>query len=136
MITHVLDSSAWLAHVFDEPGGDKVTILFEDPGTKIAVSVLSILEVHTRFCVKGRAVEFFEMLETYRQLFDRTVSTDEVVVLRALALRERAAARLPAIDSLIAATAAHHGAILVHRDPHFLALAGDEVKQQLLEAEG
>jgi predicted nucleic acid-binding protein len=42
---------------------------------------------------------------------------------------------VPAIDSLIAATAAHHGAILVHCDPHFLALPDEEIKQQFLAAE-
>jgi predicted nucleic acid-binding protein len=42
---------------------------------------------------------------------------------------------VPAVDAMIAATAAHHGAILVHRDPHFLALAGEEVNQQLLADE-
>ena len=44
MSTYLLDTSAWLAHVFNEPGADEVTALFEDSEATIVISALSILE--------------------------------------------------------------------------------------------
>lgn len=133
MITHILDSSAWLAHIFEEPGADEVTTLFEDPETVIGISVLSLLEVHAQFRIRNLMADFHEVLESYRPLFSRIIIADEPVILRAVNLREAASARLPAIDSMIAATAALEGAVLVHRDAHFLSLS--EVKQEYLAAE-
>lgn len=135
-LTHILDTSAWLAHIFDEPGADAITALLENKETELGVSTLSIVEAHGRFRARGRESEFDEMLDIYRRLFTHILPVSEAIALRAIVLREAASARVPAIDSLIAATAAHHGAILVHRDPHFLALAGEEVKQQFLAIEG
>lgn len=132
MLTHVLDTSAWLAHVFDEPGADVITALFEQTDTELGISVLSILEAHGRFRVRGRAAEFDEMMEIYRQLFRWILPVSEAVALRAIALRQASTARIPAIDAMIAATAAHHHAILVHRDPHFGALPLESVTQQAL----
>ena len=132
MTTYLLDTSAWLAHVFGEPGADQVTTLFEDPDATIALSALSILEAHARFQVRGRDDDFGEMLETYRQLLSRIYPADEAVVLRALILRRAAAARLPAMDSLIAATAVYHNATLVHRDPHFAGLPENQPRQLTL----
>ncbi len=130
-LTHLLDSSAWLAHIFDEPGADAITALLEAEDTELGISVLSVVEVHGRFRARGRAAEFDEVLEIYRQLFTRILPVSEAIAMRAVALRQEATARVPAIDSLIAATAAHHGAILVHRDGHFAALPA-EVRQQAL----
>lgn len=134
MLTHLLDTSAWLAHILDEPEGDEITALFEDSETKIGLSVLSILEVNAVFRRKNRSVEFNELLEYYMLLFDRLIPSDEAVVRQAIALREATPARLPAMDSLIAATAAHHDAILIHRDPHFLSIPDTSLKQKLLES--
>lgn len=131
-LTHLLDSSAWLAHIFDEPGADAITALLEDEEMELGISVLSVVEVHGRFRARGRADEFDEVLEIYRQLFTRILPVSEAIALRAVALRQAATARVPAIDSLIAATAAHHGAILVHRDAHFLAIPDDKLTQEML----
>lgn len=133
-LTHLLDSSAWLAHIFDEPGADAITALLEDEEMELGISVLSVVEVHGRFRARGRADEFDEVLEIYRQLFTRILPVSEAIALRAVALRQGATARVPAIDSLIAATAAHHGATLVHRDAHFLAIPGEQVNQCYLAA--
>ena len=135
MITHILDSSAWLAHIFEEPGGDEVTALFEDPETEIGISVLSLLEVHVQFRIKDRTDDFHEMVESYRPLFSRIIIANEPVILRAVNLREAASARLPAIDSMIAATAALQGAVLVHRDAHFLSIPDHLLTQEMLAAE-
>ena len=135
MLTHVLDTSAWLAHTLNESGGDDITHLFEDPDTVVGVSVLSFLEVNAVFRAKGLEPEFHEILESYRQLFNRILPIDEAVVLRAITLRESAVKRLPALDFLIAATAAHHNAILVHRDRHFLVVPGELLQQKMIGTE-
>jgi len=134
MATYLLDTSAWLAHVFGEPGADQVTTLFEDPDATIALSAPSILEAHARFQARGRLDEFEEMLEMYRQLLSRIYPIDESVALRAVALRQRSTTRVPAIDTLIAATAAYHNATLVHRDPHFAGLPEGQPTQLVLQA--
>ena len=134
MLTHVLDTSAWLAHTLNESGGDDITHLFEDPDTVVGVSVLSFLEVNAVFRAKGLEPESHEILESYRLLFNRILPIDEAVVLRAITLRESAAKRLPALDSLIAATAAHHDAILVHRDRHYLSIPDELLTQMSLPA--
>lgn len=81
------------------------------------------------FRAKGLEPEFYEILESYRQLFNRILPIDEAVVLRAITLQESAAQRLPVLDSLIAATAARHEAILVHRNAHFLSIPDDLLTQ-------
>ena len=133
-ITHVLDTSAWLAHLFREPGSDFVSALLLDPAARVAVAALSIVEVHARMRAQGIERRFVEVVEEYRGIFVQIVPIDEAVALKAVALRQATPARLPAIDTLIAATAAHHGATLVHRDAHFLSLPDEQVKQHHLAA--
>ena len=53
-MSHLLDSSAWLAHLFGEPGVDEVGRLFNDPNTKVSISALSIPEVFARLTPIGR----------------------------------------------------------------------------------
>lgn len=136
MITHVLDTSAWLAHLFREPGYQQVSELLLEPGNRVAVSVLSLVEVHAR--LRHLAIErrYGEVVAEYRDLFAQFLPVDEAIALLAVSLREAATARVPAIDTLIAATAAHHTATLVHRDPHFGALAGEQVQVTDLTKEG
>lgn len=136
MLTHVLDTSAWLAHLFQEPGASQITSLFKDSNNRVGVSVLSLVEVYTRLRAVGREKEFKRMIEYYGYLFTSFLPVSESIALQATALRSLATSRLPTIDALIAATAAQHGAILVHRDPHFLSLATEEVNQQSLANEG
>ena len=134
-LTYLLDTSAWLAHIFDEPGAEAITSLLEDPNTELVVSALSIVEVHGHFRARRRTAEFDEVMDIYRQLFSRIIPANEAVALQAIDLREGASARIPAIDSLIAATADHHGAILVHRDRHFLVVPGELLQQKMIGTE-
>lgn len=47
-----------------------------------------------RFAARGQVAEYEGMLETYRRLFNRILPVDEAIVLRAMALRQTAAARI------------------------------------------
>lgn len=132
MLTHILDTSAWVAHIKDEAGGDEVTILFNDSKTRIGISVLSLAEIHGILKTIGRESELSDLVENYRSLFAEIVPVDEDIAFRAITLRQGSSPRLPGIDAIIAATAALQGAVLVHRDGHFSTLSPDQVQQQAL----
>ncbi|MBP9500930.1 MAG: PIN domain-containing protein [Candidatus Promineofilum sp.] len=132
MFTHLLDTSAWFIHVFKEPGSEQITELFRDEKNQVAISAISLVEMYARLKSAGRASEFDPTVEFYQQLFHAILPVTEKVALRAVSLRDTATTRLPTIDSLIAATAALQGAVLVHRDAHFSTLSPDQVQQQAL----
>lgn len=131
-MTHLLDSSAWLAHLFGEPGIDEVGRLFNDPNTQVSISALSIPEVFTRLKVIGREAHWAEVWTIYSELFSGVIAADEAIALQAVQLRAATPERLPTIDGLIAATALIRRLTLVHRDPHMAAIADPELRQMQL----
>ena len=133
MLTYVLDTSAWIAHIQQEPGWELISHLLRSEAEQVGISALSLVELYGRLRAFGQEVEFEQILKDYRDLLAQIVPVDEAVGLQAVALRQSATARLPAIDSMIAATAALEGAVLVHRDPHFLSIADEMLRQKVLE---
>jgi predicted nucleic acid-binding protein len=131
-ITHVLDTSAWLIHLFKEPGSEQITELFRSAENQVGVSVLSLPELYGRLRSVGREREFRPLVEYYKRLFSALFPVTEPIALRAVKVRNAATSRLPSIDSIIAATAAVQGATLVHRDPHFLSIPGGLLEQEML----
>lgn len=134
MLTHVLDTSAWIVHIQQEPGWELISSLLRSEVEQVGISVLSLVELHGRLRAFGREQEFEQIVEDYRDLLARIAPVDEAVARRAVSLREATAKRLPAMDSLIAATAAQHNATLVHHDGYFAALPGELVRQQAVGA--
>lgn len=126
---YLLDSSAWLAHLFGEPGVDHVNLLFDDPYAEISISVLSLPEVYARLRSLGKQEQWRTIWETYSILFTRVISTNEAVAHQAIVLRAASQERLPTIDGLIAATAIVHQLTLVHRDQHIAAISPQLMKQ-------
>ncbi|HTP59548.1 MAG TPA: PIN domain-containing protein, partial [Spirochaetia bacterium] len=47
-ITHVLDTSALLAHYFDEPGAELVQGLWSDGSSRLAISAVTVTELKGR----------------------------------------------------------------------------------------
>jgi PIN domain nuclease of toxin-antitoxin system len=47
-VTHLLDSSAFFAFFFDEPGRERVDSLFGDPAALVGLSVLTSVEMWGR----------------------------------------------------------------------------------------
>ena len=131
-MTHLLDSSAWLAHLFGEPGVDEVGLLFDDPNTRVSVSVLSIPEVFARLKAIGREAHWSEVWTLYSDIFSGVIAADEAIAHQAVRLRSETLERLPTIDGLIAATALIRQLTLVHRDPHIAAIADPELLQMQL----
>jgi len=131
-VTHVFDSSAFLAHALGEPGSNVVTKLWEDSANTVGISALCIVEVKTRLREKvtDRA-EQKRIYDLYRSLVT-VLSVTEEVADEADALRARTKGRLPLADSLVAATAKVNRAILVHRDEHMASIDTSDVKQLVL----
>ena len=132
-MTHLLDTSALLAHYFAEPGANRVQALFEDEAASPGTSILAVFEFELRLRQLGldadtRAGE----LARYRALLDDVVDVNESVRAEAIRLRSGATAHVAAMDILIAATASSNGAILLHRDPHFAAIPASLLRQEVL----
>lgn len=131
-MTHLLDSSALLALYFQEPGWDRVANLLNDERSTTGLSVLTTMEFWSRLRAVGAESAF---QPAWSKIVDTILDQRPVtmpVVMEALRLRQAASARLPTVDALIAATAAVHGAVLVHRDPHFAAIPTELLKQEAL----
>jgi predicted nucleic acid-binding protein len=131
-MTHLLDSSAWLAHLFGEPGVDEVGLLFDDPNTQVFISALSIPEVYARLKAIGSEMHWDEVWAIYSDLFSHVIAADEAIAHQAIQLRAATQERLPTIDGLIAATAFIQSQTLVHRDPHMAAILHPELRQMQL----
>jgi predicted nucleic acid-binding protein len=131
-VTHFLDSSAFFAFFFDEPGRQRVEELLREPAVEVGVSVLTSVELWARLKAEGCDEMFEREWEDHLPLFERIVSIDLPLCLKAVELRRAATARLPTIDSLIAAAAVENDAVLVHRDPHFESIPAYLLRQELL----
>lgn len=131
-MTHLLDTSAFLAYFFREPGHERVLALFEDDSTVIGLSILSASEFWARLKAAGKEGHFQREWQDHLPLFDEIIPVDWDVTQEAITLRAAASGRLPTIDSLIAATAATRGAVLVHRDSHFNSIPDSLLLQESL----
>lgn len=124
-MTHLLDTSALLAHFLDEPGADEVeSLLAQGPGV-VALAAPSWVEFDTRLreLVPGTAVREHVFLQ-YTDSLTTFLPVDAESSLAAIRFRNAAAGRLPLADALIAGVAEAAGLILVHRDPHFDTIPG------------
>jgi predicted nucleic acid-binding protein len=132
MLTYLLDTSAWIAHIFKEPGWEYINTIFEEDGSRIGICVVSLAELHSRLKALNRIAQFQPLCEFYRPLFDNIAPVDESVALRAIELKNAAPDRLPSIDAFIAAAASLHNAVLVHCDAHFSTIPKELFKQYQL----
>ena len=133
MITHVLDTSAVLAHYFDEAGSTEVNDLLLAGADRIGLCVVSLVELKTRLAeeVADRA-EVKRVFGLYADVLTVNLPVDRPVADAANELRAAVRPRLPLADALIAACARRHNAILVHRDPHLAAIPESIVRQARL----
>jgi predicted nucleic acid-binding protein len=131
-LTHLLDTSAALAHAFDEPGAERVETALNDPEAIVGISVLTLYEVWTATIHQsGSTTLATEAIETLKLIVSEVVPVTETTIELAIGLRQSATGRIALADCLIAATAMQCGATLLHRDPHFAALPGTVVQEVL-----
>jgi predicted nucleic acid-binding protein len=133
-MAYLLDTSAWLTHLFSEEGVVEVRQIFYDTQSEVYVSALSLLEVYVRLKATGRQEQWPVVQRTYKALFTSILPVDEQVALLAVHLRQITPVRLPTVDGLIAATAAVNGLTLVHRDAHLAAIPFENLRQVQLPA--
>jgi predicted nucleic acid-binding protein len=132
-LTYVLDTSATLAQLYNEPGADIINGILQDPDAVIGISVLTIYEFWTSVIHRAGSQEASdEAVAVLRQSVDVIFPVAETTVKLALELRRSGASRIALADCLIAATAVQHGATLVHRDPHFSVLPNGRPNQLTL----
>lgn len=130
-MTHLLDTSAFLAYFFGEAGMESVREILANPEFKVGMCAVSATEFWARLKSENQEASFASEWAEYRELFELAV-IDEQVCMKSVELRSLASGRLPTVDSLIAACAANHQAVLIHRDPHFLCIPDSQLRQEYL----
>ena len=132
-VTHILDTSALLAHYFDELGADAVQHLWDGPGPKPGISAVTVAELRGRLDQEiADKAERESAVESYLGELTVCIPVDRAVAELAWQIRTVTPQRLPLVDALIAATARSAGAILVHKDPHLARIPPELVRQIVL----
>jgi predicted nucleic acid-binding protein len=122
-VTHLLDTSAILAHFLDEPGADTVAGLLAGGPEAVALAAPAWAELDRRL---GELIPDPAEAHRIRLLYTRDlcalVPLDEAAANAAIHLQQTASRRIPLIDALIAGCAAARNLTLVHRDEHLDAI--------------
>jgi len=136
MITHVLDSSAVLAHYFNEPGADEVNSLFADNAAEVGMPAVSLLELKTQ--LNASVADAREVERAFRlysgELLAAIPVTGEVAELADGILRNTDG-RLTLTEAIAAAIARRDGAVLVHRNRQLARLPNSLLHQHALPFE-
>ncbi len=128
--THLLDTSAILAHYFDEPGAAEVDAIWQQPGNRAAICALTIPELRTRLDEElADASEAERAFDLYVNQLTACLPVDRATAHEAMRLRRVSPTRLPLVDACIAGCAKRHDCILVHRDPHMDRLPAKSVRR-------
>jgi predicted nucleic acid-binding protein len=132
-ITHVLDTSALLAHFFDEPGADAVQSLWDSGSEKPGICAVTVTELKARLKEElASSEEAQEAVEAYFDELTVCLPVDRAVAELAWQVKESCPDRIPLVDALIAGTARAFNAVLVHRDPHLARIPREVVGQVVL----
>ena len=132
-ISHVLETSALLAHYFDEPGARIVEGLWSDGSSRVAISAVTVAELKGRLHQEVTDdAEAAKAADAYVNELTTCLPVERATAEMAWQLRQATADRLPLIDALIAATARMAGAVLVHKDAHMSKIPSRLVKQIVL----
>jgi len=118
---YLLDTSALLTFIEDEPGSDRVEEVLKDAAILLPWPVLM-----ETYCItlpeKGRA-EADRRYALLRQLRAEILwAMDEPILLTAARLK--AEHHVSLADAVVAAFAIRNNAVLIHKDPEFDTLAG------------
>jgi predicted nucleic acid-binding protein len=130
LITHLLDTSALLAHYRKQSGWKEVNRLLADEALAPAVCVVSIAELGVLLRQLGlpegaRA----QTLRDYLAIMTTALPVTESVASTALDIRLGSPVWLPTTDALVVAMAREERAVLVHRNQRMADLARDVVAQ-------
>ncbi|CAN5447613.1 hypothetical protein BH23VER1_BH23VER1_08300 [soil metagenome] len=124
-MTHLLDTSALLAHYLDEPGAQEVEALLASGPGGVALAAPTWVELQSRLrTFVPDAHERERVFDLYTRQLCAFLPIDRAACSAAIRLRDAAPQRLPLVDALIAGTAHAAGLVLVHRDPHLDSIPG------------
>ncbi len=127
-VSYLLDTSALLTLLENEDGADRVQYVLKQSAVLIcAVSLLEVRYLTLRQRDQAEADVRHALLRRIGAEILREL--DEPIILRAAAFKAKHSISLA--DALIAASAYRRGAILLHKDPEFDALA-DQIKMERL----
>jgi len=118
--TYVLDTSAWLTLIEDEPGADTVQRILEEARTGesiVLVSFMTFMEVYYVTLQERGPEEARQRVELMVAVPALRVESNMSLGLVTAELK--ATHRLSVADAWIAALARDRNAILVHKDPEF-----------------
>jgi predicted nucleic acid-binding protein len=125
VMTHVLDTSAVLAHYLDEPGASDVDELLAGGPMNVALVLPTWVELRTRLReLVADDAERDRVFHVYTRQLCSTIVLDVRATIAAMHLRDSSPGRLPLVDALIAGAAHASNLVLVHRDPHFDTVPG------------
>lgn len=124
---YLLDTSAILAFVLQERGGERVGSLLEEE--RVYIAAPSWLELRVRLEREEAGAELLQLLESG---ILTSVDITAEVARRGFGLKSAATERVPVVDALIAGAAAVHEYTLVHRDDHFLGIPAGMLTQEML----
>jgi len=128
-MTHLLDTSALLVHYLDEAGAAEVDQLLAGGPARVAVSVITWVELARRLAeLVDDVKERDRVFQLYTEVLTSAVAVDVAVANEAIRLRAACPARVPMVDCLIAACAASRGLIFVYRDKHMDGLSAKNLK--------
>ncbi len=127
-IAYLLDTSAILAMIEGEAGADRTEQLLRDQ--RVLLPFVVLLEIYY-ITLQERGEEEANSRYAMLKALEIGLLTEvtEPVLLRAAQMK--AYTRISFADAIIAAFAAVHGAVLVHKDPEFDALK-DQVRLESL----
>jgi predicted nucleic acid-binding protein len=132
-VSHVLDTSALLAHYFNEPGAELLDALWADESNRLVISAVTVAELRGRLHQEiTDDAEATNAADAYLNELTTCLPVDRATAEAALQLRQATPNRLPLVDALIAATARVAGAVLVHKDPHMSQIPSALVQQMAL----
>ena len=133
MITHILDTSAILAHYLREPGAEEVHVILARGPEENGLSLIALVELRGRLNeVAADPLEAERAFRLYTETLTTVLPFSRETAVAAMNLRSSTQPRLPLVDALIAASAKQYSAILVHRDPHLAAIPTLVVRQRML----
>ena len=130
MITHLLDTSAILAHYRKQSGWEEVNRLLADDSVVPGVCAVTITELGARLKELGVAkADRLQVIQDYLSIADTVLPVTQATAFTALEVRAQSPLRLPTVDALIAAAAKLENAVLVHRDQHMATIPKAVVPQ-------
>ena len=120
-VLYLLDTSALLTFIEDEPGSDRVEEVLKDAAILLPWPVL-METYYITLQEKGRAEADRRYALLRRLRAEILWAMDEPILLTAARLK--AEHHVSLADAVVAAFAIRNNAVLIHKDPEFDALAG------------